>query len=181
MTLYVIRHGRTGNNDAGIFNGRFDEDINETGIAQAEKARETIKNLDIDIIVCSPLLRTRHTAAIVNAKDLPIITDEHFIERDTGELTGKSAASIDREKFWNYYSDYAKQFKNAETVPEITARVKEGLDGIREKYPDKNILIVTHNGVARAIAYYFNGMPKDGSMLHIGELDNCGIRKYEFK
>lgn len=40
MKLYVIRHGRTNNNDAGILNGRNDEDINETGIHQAELARE---------------------------------------------------------------------------------------------------------------------------------------------
>lgn len=179
MTLYVMRHGRTGNNDSGVYNGRFDEDINETGIMQAQKASETVKELDLDLIVCSPMLRTRHTAAIANVNNVPLVTDEHFMERDWGSLTGKKAAGYDKGKLWNYYSDYASTFEGVETVPEIISRVKEGLDGIIKKYPGKNILIVTHNGVARAIAYYFNGMPKDGSMLHIGELDNCGIRKYE--
>lgn len=40
MNLYVIRHGRTNNNDANFFNGRNDEDINEIGIQQAKTAKE---------------------------------------------------------------------------------------------------------------------------------------------
>ena len=37
MNIYVIRHGRTNNNDLGLFNGRNDEDINDIGIEQAKK------------------------------------------------------------------------------------------------------------------------------------------------
>ncbi len=36
------------------------------------------------------------------------------------------------------------------------------LDEIKEKYKNKNILLVTHGGVARAIHFYFNELPKDG-------------------
>ena len=61
MKLYVIRHGRTKCNDEHKYNGKLDEDINEIGIEQAKKASEEVKNLDIDLIICSPLLRTRHT------------------------------------------------------------------------------------------------------------------------
>ena len=52
MNLYVIRHGRTNNNDKHLFNGRTDEDINETGIKQAKMAKEELKNLPIDLIIC---------------------------------------------------------------------------------------------------------------------------------
>ena len=55
MNIYVVRHGRTNNNDLGLFNGRTDEDINDTGIEQAKKVRDFLKAINIDLIVCSPM------------------------------------------------------------------------------------------------------------------------------
>ena len=43
MNIYVIRHGRTNNNDLGLFNGRNDEDINDIGIEQAKKSKRYFK------------------------------------------------------------------------------------------------------------------------------------------
>ena len=40
-------------------------------------------------------------------------------------------------------------------------------------------MIVTHNGVARAIYAYFNGIPEDGNMLEVGGQKNCEIKEYE--
>ena len=40
-------------------------------------------------------------------------------------------------------------------------------DEIKIKYKDKNILLVTHGAVARAIQFYFEEMPKDGMLLKI--------------
>ena len=170
-----MRHGRTDDNDAGVLNGRNDEDINATGIAQAEAAREVYEKLPIDLIICSTMLRTRHTAAVVNTKNLPIIYDERLIERDTGELTGRHISGEFRDVYWNYYS---KEY-DVEHVDEIFKRVFPVIDEIKEKYPDKNVMIVTHNGVARAIYAYFNGIPEDGNMLEVGGQKNCEIKEYE--
>lgn len=175
MKIYVMRHGRTDDNDKQILNGRNDEDINETGIAQATAAREVYEKLDIDLIVCSPMKRTRHTADVVNTKNLPIVYDERLIERDTGELTGRHISGEFRDVYWNYYStEY-----DVEHVKELFDRVHPVIDDIKEKYADKNVLIVTHNGVARAIYSYFNKIPEDGNMLNVGILKNCQITEYE--
>lgn len=175
MKIYVMRHGRTDDNDRRILNGRNDEDINETGIAQATEAREVYEKLDIDLIICSPMLRTRHTADVVNTKHLPIIYDERLIERDTGELTGKHITGDFREVYWNYYSDEY----DIEHVGELFDRVHPVLEDIKKKYFDKNVLIVTHNGVARAIHFYFNDLPADGNILNLGILKNCQITEYD--
>ena len=175
MKIYVMRHGNTESNVLRIFNGRNDEDINETGIRQAEAARAVYEKLDIDLIVCSTMLRTRHTSQIVNTKNLPVIYDERLIERDTGEMTGKTVLGDFRDTYWNYYSDAY----DVEHVKELFDRVYPVIDEIKEKYSDKNVLIVTHNGVARAIYTYFNGIPEDGNILNIGALKNCEITEYE--
>ena len=99
MKIYVVRHGRTDSNDKIIFNGRYDEYINQTGINQTKIAREKLLNYDIDLIISSPMKRTLHTAKIINVKNVDIITDEHFIERDTGELTLKNVKEKDHKKY----------------------------------------------------------------------------------
>lgn len=178
MNIYVVRHGRTDNNDKSVFNGRYDEDINETGINQAKILKEEVKDMNIDLIICSPMKRTRHTAEILNVNSLPIIYDDRLIERDTGELTLKPHKTVDREEYWNYYSN---KYINLETVPELFKRVHPVIDDIKEKYNGKNVLVVTHGGVARAVYAYFNGIPEDGKILHVGQQENCEIKKYETK
>ena len=178
MKLYVIRHGRTQNNDSGIFNGRFDEDINETGIKQAEEASKKIKDLSIDLIICSPLLRTRHTANIVNVNNIPIITNDLLMERDYGSLQGKPVKCIDKKTMWQYKKNAC--IEGLEETKDIYERVKKCLTEIKQKYGDKNILIVTHNGVARCIYAYFYGIPANGDMSDYGSQDNCEIKEYDW-
>lgn len=176
MKIYVIRHGRTNCNDERKYNGKLDEDINEVGIEQAKEARKQIKDLNIDLIICSPLLRTRHTCEIVNVNNIPVIYDKRIEERDCGTLTNKELGDFYYTDYWNYYSD--KEIEGLETLQDLFKRIKLFLDDIKEKYKDKNILLVTHGGVARAIHFYFNELPNDG-MIEKYRPRNCEIREYE--
>ena len=119
---------------------KLDEDINETGIKQAEEARKKVEKLDIDLIICSPLLRTKHTCNIINANNIPIIYDKRLEERDCGKLTNEKLGEFYYTDYWNYYSN--KKIEGLETIPELFKRVSLFLDEIKEKYKDKNILIV---------------------------------------
>ena len=87
MKLYVIRHGNTDSNALNVLNGKLDEDINGKGINQALEAAKIVKDLDIDLIICSPLLRARHTCNIVNVNNIEVIYDKRIEERDWGTLT----------------------------------------------------------------------------------------------
>ena len=176
MKLYVVRHGRTNCNDEGKYNGKLDEDINEVGIKQAKEARKKVEKLDIDLIICSPLLRTKHTCNIININNIPIIYDKRLEERDCGKLTNEKLGEFYYTDYWNYYSN--KKIEGLETIPELFKRVSLFLDEIKEKYKDKNILIVTHGGVARGVYFYFNEIPKDGKLENFGS-GNCEIKEYE--
>ncbi len=176
MKLYVIRHGLTKCNVEKKYNGKLDEDINETGIQQAQKAQQIVKNLDIDLIICSPLLRTRHTCHIVNANHVPVILDCRIEERDCGIYTGKELGEFYDTDYWNYYSN--KKVEGLESIQDLFTRIGNFLDEIKEKYKDKNVLLVTHGGVARAIYFYFNELPKDGMIQKFGA-SNCEITEYE--
>ena len=179
MKLYVIRHGQTKCNEENKYNCRLDEDINDVGIKQAEEASKQVQNMDIDLIICSPMKRTNHTCDIINVNKIPVIYDDRLMERIGGILTDTTR---DNDYFYNeYYNYYSTNIvEGLETLPELFNRVHTFLDEIKVKYEDKNILLVTHGAVARAIQFYFETIPEDGMLLKIEGQKNCEIKEYEF-
>lgn len=177
MKIYIVRHGQTNCNKENKYNCRYDEDINEIGIKQAENIRGKIKELNIDLIICSPMKRTKHTCKIINANNIPIIYDDRLIERDGGILTN---TIIDDYYFKEYYNYYSKNIvEGLETLPDLFKRTHSFLNEVKEKYYNKNILLVTHGAVARAMQFYFEKMPEDGMLLNVSGQENCEIKEYE--
>ena len=177
MNLYVIRHGQTDINKKHYYNCRNDEDINQTGIAQAEAAGREVAGLPIDVILCSPLIRTRHTCELINVNHLPVIIEDDLIERDGGVITNTPMESYDRNKYYNYYETDIPE--GMESLPVLFERVHGLLDRILTAYPNKNVLLVTHGSVSRAIKYYFEPLPEDGMILATSGMKNCEVVCYE--
>lgn len=178
MKLFIIRHGQTNWNIERKMQGFTDIELNETGIMQATNAREQINKCDIDLIICSPLKRTKKTAEIINKdKKLPIIYDRDIIERGYGDLEGTYVnKEEDTEDYWNYNKNV--KINHGESVVDICNRVWNFLDKLKEKYSEKNILLVTHGGTAKVINAYFTGIDEDGTLPVLG-MENCEIREYE--
>lgn len=174
MKVYIVRHGQTNSNLAGVYN-LIEEDLNERGIEQAKVLGEKIKNLDYEVIYCSPLKRTVHTANIINFNNKEIIFDERLVERKHGKLSGMPWNTVDRENHWNYFNN--EKYQDEESVQELFKRVHSFLDELKEK-EYKSILVVAHSGVSKAFWGYFNGIPEDGKFLNLG-LKNGEITEYE--
>ncbi len=174
MKIYLVRHGQCESNVIGRYNF-INEDINETGVKQAEDLREKIKGINYDIVISSPLVRALHTAEIINANNKEIITDERLAERKHGSLEGQSMEVTDRKEYWNYYSNV--KFGTEERIPDLCSRVKEFLDELKTKNYE-SVLIVAHSGVSKAFYVYFNGIPENGELLNLG-LKNTEVKEYE--
>lgn len=173
MKIYLIRHGEVNHNLHRLYN-REDEDLNETGIKQAEELKEKIKNIEYDFIISSPLTRAKHTANIINIENKDIIVDDRLSERDPGSLSGQPIEITNREEYWNYYTTI--QYGTSENIKEFFNRVYNFLDELKTKNY-KNVLIVAHSGISKAFSSYFNGIG-DGKFLNRG-LKNCEIKEYE--
>ena len=173
MKIYIARHGEVNSNLYKTYNNE-NEDLNETGILQAEQLRKKIQNINYDIIISSPLVRAKHTASIINSKGKKIIFDKRLEERNPGNLNGKPLTVTDREKYWDYYSTI--HYGTSETIQNLFIRVSDFLDNLKcQDY--KTVLIVAHSGVSKAFDFYFHGI-KDGKFLDRG-LKNCEIKEYE--
>jgi probable phosphoglycerate mutase len=175
MKILVTRHGQTDWNVEKRIQGQTDVELNPTGIEQAHQTKKKLEKETIDVILCSPLKRAKQTADIINInRNIPIIYDERLLEIDYGEIDGKLGSEFDYNGFWTITNTH--QYKGAETLTNFIKRVHECLDELK-KQEKENILIVTHNGVCRAINLYFNEIPEDGNIIHLG-MDNCEVVEY---
>jgi len=176
MKLYVIRHGQTDTNASNGMVGRKQiYALTELGEAQARQASAETAQLDYDLVISSPLLRAKVTCGIVNVKNKPVLEDERIMERDCGEMEGRPKESFDYPHYWNAHYDF--DYQGMTPIGEFLKTVWAFLDDLKETYPDRNVLVVTHNGVCRAIGAYFHGIPEDGN-LTVYAHDNCQIKEY---
>lgn len=181
MKIYVMRHGLTDMNIKGFYNGLIDEDINEIGIQNAKDAIKELKKIKYDLIYSSPLKRAKHTCEIINISQKEVIYDDRLKERSLGKLDGKDIKALglfDKCLFdYNFKID-DKQF---ESLPFFFKKVHIFIDEIITKHKDKNILIVAHGAILRAIYFYFNEIPRDGNLNVFKIPGNCEINTYEVK
>ena len=181
MSLFVIRHGKTDWNSESRVQGQSNIKLNEMGIKQAENIREKIENRNIDIIICSPLDRTKQTAEIINKNmDLPIMVDDRIKERNFGIFEGKKTREIEE---WKEYLKYHKnkELEEGEKIQDFFSRIFDFASEIEKEAQDKNILVVTHGGVARGLECYFKGIPDDEEDVGSSMLDTCEVREYEME
>lgn len=175
MRVFIIRHGQTDWNKKGLLQGTIDIPLNEIGLSQAEFAYEQLKDEKIDVVFCSPLIRTRQTAEVIlKGRDIPVIYDERIVERRFGVAEGKSMHDIDFESTWNPKTPPVCE--GMESFKDLYDRVAEFFDEIYEKYSDKTVLIVTHGGTSIICGYYFCGPPKTDRREYFCE--NCVVREY---
>ena len=176
MKLYVIRHGQTEWNVLKKMQGSVDIPLNEKGIEQAYITKEKLKDINIDLIFSSPLKRARKTAEIISDDmNVEVIIADELSERCYGEFEGINKLSFDYNEFWSYNKN--KNYDKAENVQLFFDRVYKFIDELKDNYSDKNILIVTHAGVVKAIECYANGMLPDEE---IGPFlpGNCSVSEY---
>lgn len=156
MGIYFVRHGETDWNAVGRLQGKSDIPLNEKGETQARATSELLKAVHIDKIYCSPLLRAKKTADIVNEeRNLEIYQDERLMERCFGEGEGIYRKELAFTDLW-MMSDQP-MFADGEDLVSFFHRVESFLDDILEEAQNSTILIVAHGGVGIPFQCYFDG------------------------
>ena len=173
--LYVIRHGQVDTNIKNQVNGWNEEKLNSVGIQQAINAGNQLKNIKIDVVFCSPLLRTKQTYNNLNIKNIPIFYDDRIKERNSNSMVYADVETLDS----NIWYDRTKNiiYKDSEGFKSIINRTESILNDIKNNYIDKNVLIVTHGDICKAIYLYFNPKTQDISKF---QQNNCEIINYNF-
>ena len=148
MKIYVVRHGTTVWFVGGITQGQSQNRLSNKGKIEVKAVATKTKNINIDVIFCSPLMRTVQTANIFNAfHKVKVIKDDRLIEMSQKQYTGKKFTDLtDEEKILR------KQYK-LDTNEIVFNNTKSFLDELLNKNFYQSILIVTHGRVASFIDY----------------------------
>ena len=168
--IYVVRHGETEWNAVNKVLGRTDIPLNARGLEQALELACALKDLKIDVFLCSPLRRTRQTAdAVSNELGIPYKIDNRLIEQNFGKFEGVNR--LDRE-YQEAKREYFARYPGGESFFDVAVRVFPLIKEIGEA----NALLVTHGGICRIIRSYFEDMGNE-EFVQFSQ-GNCEIRMY---
>ena len=154
--LVVVRHGQTAANAKGLLLGRLDVDLDDVGRAQAAALAEALPTPDL--VITSPLARTRQTAEAFGV-EVEVVDD--WIELDYGEWDGRPAGEVPAEAWraWRADPDFAPP--GGESLARLTARVHDALDDLVARAEGRRIVVVTHvSPVKAAVAWALGQGPE---------------------
>ena len=176
MKLIIARHGETIENQKGILQGHLPGTLSENGINQAKEVALKLKDTKIDYVYSSDLKRCTETAKeIMKYHNCPFELTKELRERYLAELQGKSKKSLGHSK-----ETSIAVFENhsGETRKEMFDRAKRFLEKIKLKHKDQTILIVSHNGINKAIISAINGTGAQG-IPEIPNMTNDEIKEFD--
>lgn len=152
MPLVIfMRHGQADNNVNRMLVGRhLESHLTEFGREQVADAAKQLKNVPIDKVVVSPVMRALETAEIVcDAVGACYEVDERLYEIELGKLVGMNYEEVVTKYgnlFLKFYSEHDPVLESFGVEPflEVKRRVKSLLDEVADRHADRNVLCVTH-------------------------------------
>ncbi|MDY6922518.1 MAG: histidine phosphatase family protein [Pseudomonadota bacterium] len=159
-TLFLVRHGvhdqlrgRLCGRSPGVL-------LAEAGLAQAEAAGRRLAGEGVELVLTSPLERTRQTAErVARACDVPMELEESLMEIDFGDWNGRTFDSLEAEpawQTWNRERDTARP-PSGESMAQVQARLTEWLDRLARTGAGA-VAAVSHADVIKAAVGLASGL-----------------------
>lgn len=160
--VYLVRHGRTGLNAAGLLRGHLDVPLDDIGWAEAQRLGDLFRGVALAWVAASPLARALETAApIASATSSNVRVDQDLIDRDYGPWAGKTQAEV--AAVWGSV-DAAP---DVESVEAFAARVTGALRRLVDGLGDAPGVVVAHEAVNQVIlARLIPALAKDPWDIH---------------
>ena len=163
--IYFIRHGETDWNLQRLVQSTEDNDLNATGIAQAQAIAQALHDLEPELrnfsFYSSPQKRAQHTTQIICAaqpRDFTTVkTDPRLRELEFGTWEGKPIDDMHHSAGYpkNGIEHYHWQPEGGESYAQGVARV----DAFLRSIPGP-VLIVSHGAIARCMIGYVCNIPR---------------------
>jgi broad specificity phosphatase PhoE len=156
LNLYCLRHGETTFSQTGGYCGDLDVPLTESGQAMAEAFALAYREISWRAIYCSPMQRTQATARpLADLVGLVPEVREGLKEISYGKWEGRTPEDVKAHHSEDYHHWLAEPAWNAptggETAVQIASRAMAVIAEIEDKYPDGNVLVVSHKATLRVI------------------------------
>lgn len=177
MKLFMVRHGQTTGNVAGLIYGQVDYPLTQKGRDQAAAIRPILEKIQFDRVYSSDLSRAIETQQIA-VPGVEGIRTPLLREFDVGKLT--NIPYIEAEE------KYAQQLEDArtngydwfggESYEQILDRMRKFLK-LLEADPCENVIAFTHNGMLGFMLQVVLGAQFSRTAVKSA---NCAIQVFEF-
>lgn len=155
-TLYLIRHAEAEGNVYRRLHGQYDSHITPNGRRQIVALAERFRQIPVDAVYASDLLRTRTTAeAIYLEKNLPLRLEPRFRELNCGVWEDLPFGYLSRfhpEENRNF-SQHPRLWsaEGSETFFVYTDRFLAAMEAVARRHEGQTVAIFSHGMVMRGV------------------------------
>jgi broad specificity phosphatase PhoE len=168
VILYLVRHGETESNRAGLALGRADVPLNDHGRWQARQVGIALADEPLVAVYSSPLSRAFDTASeIARHHGLAVQVEEGLIEMNIGEADGLTYHEV-RKRFPGLLEVWASEdgpthpMPGGETLLEVQERAWKTIVTLLQKHPEEAVCAATHNFVILSLLARILDLPLAG-------------------
>ncbi|HLI53597.1 MAG TPA: histidine phosphatase family protein [Acidimicrobiales bacterium] len=148
--LYLVRHGRTSENAAGLLLGRLDVPLDDVGRAQAATLAEVPSLRGASRVVSSPLSRALDTARALGPA---VSVDERWVEVDYGLFDGRPLSET-AAVFDGWQRDLSWAPEGGESLAEMGVRVRSACEELWQEAERSDVVVVSHvSPIKAAVAW----------------------------
>lgn len=182
-TLFIIRHAEAEGNVGRVFHGVTDSFLTPKGHKQCERLAEELFKEDFDVIISSPLNRTRQTAEyILKGREKKLFFDEDLKEINGGKWEECTWQELS-EKWPKEYETWdlrphLHQMPDGDSVASFQKRLIGAFDKIIKEHKGKKICVVTHGTGIKTLMCHFKGVALS-QMVFFKWFDNTAITVVE--
>ncbi|MFC4158703.1 histidine phosphatase family protein [Chitinimonas lacunae] len=206
-TIWVVRHGQSAGNVArdaaeaarlamiDLAERDVDVPLSRLGESQARALGHWFGELpeaqQPSIVLCSPYLRARQTAAMLlsaaGLTPLRFHQDERLREKEFGILDRLTVHGIAAQ-----YPELAEQRAHVgkfyfrppggESWCDVILRLRSVIDTITREYRGERVLIVAHQVIVNCFRYLLERLDEQQILAidRLGDVPNCGVTSYRF-
>lgn len=164
-TIILIRHGECAGNREGLFRGRSDFPLNDSGKLQAKALAGAVSLLSPSIVFSSPLSRASETArAVCENCGIPLEIRQGFNNIALGKWESRKKTEIEQEypEEWKLWLSHPERLhvNGGETLTDVQRRAFANLNAIIGSHQGETVAVVSHRAVIK---------PLLAAALNIGE------------
>jgi broad specificity phosphatase PhoE len=174
--ILLVRHGETDANRLRCFAESDEIFLTGAGERQAQElAARLAASFRPHALFSSPFVRARQTGEII-ARTLKIPSDviAGLHERDFGCLKGQPYGRLGEMMSADILCDPARSWMwtppGGESLDDVRRRAMAAIDNLRELYPAKELIVVSHGAVIQSICAHITGQWTEKSVP-----PNCGM------
>ncbi len=184
LNLYFLRHGQTASSRENVFCGSIDPMLTAEGEEMAQAFAKAYSSMSWQAIFTSPKERAICTAEpLALALKMELQIRDGLQEINYGAWEGQDVATVDSK----YHDDYLEWLADpawnpptgGESAVAIANRALGVVEEISQKYPDGNVLVVSHKATIRILLCSFLGIDVGRFRYRLG-MPVCSVSIVEF-